>query len=188
MSEPSSAPSNPSDPSSGQQPDIWSRIMRFGPVVLVLFCIGALVFVGIVHPFETPAPELTTHDVLVGADHDPTGAYLVIHNAGGPDTLESASTPAATSVELQSPSNEANGALVTVDHLDVRGFTDLRLQPGGDQLLLKGLTAPLTVGQRIPITLQFRTRGAVTVEAEVATYSTIADRLLPPRLKLPGDQ
>lgn len=184
----SESPEAPTDPTPGHPPDIWSRIMRFGPVFIVLFCIGVLVFVGVVHPFETPSPELTTHDVLVGADHDPTGAYLVIHNAGGPDTLVSASTPAAASVELQSPSNDANGALVTVDHLDVRGFTDLRLQPGGDQLLLKGLTAPLAVGQKVPLTLQFQKSGAVVVEAEVATYPTIADRLLPPRLKLAGEQ
>lgn len=170
------------------RPDVWSRIMRFGPIFIVLFCIGVLVLVGVVRPFERPAPELTTHDVLVGADHDPTGAYLVVHNAGGPDTLESASTPAATSVELQSPSNDAGGALVTVPTLAVPGFGDLRLQPGGNQLLLRGLTAPLTVGQRITLTLQFRTSGAITVEAEVAAYSSIADRLLPPRLKLAGDQ
>lgn len=173
---------------SPRRPDVWSRIMRIGPVLIVVFCIGILVLVGIVRPFRTPAPDLSTRDAFVGADHDPTGAYVVLHNAGGPDTLESASTPAATSVELQSPSNDAGGALVTVPSLDVPGFADLRLQPGGDQLLLRGLTAPLTLGQRITVTLQFRRSGTVTVEAEVATYSTIADRLLPPRLKLAGDQ
>lgn len=175
------------DPSE-HRPDVWSRIMRIGPVFIVLFCIGVLVLVGIVRPFRTPSPDLSTHDVLVGADHDPTGAYLVVHNAGGPDTLESASTPAASSVELQSPSNDAGGALVTVPSLAVPGFADLRLQPGGDQLLLRGLTAPLAVGQKVTLTLQFRTTGTVTVEAEVAAYSTIADRLLPPRLKLAGDR
>ena len=175
------------EPTNGR-PDIWSRIMRFGPVLIVLFCIGVLVLVGIVRPFRTPSPDLSMHDVLVGADHDPTGAYLVVHNAGGPDTLESASTPVATSVELQSPSNEAGGALVTVPSLEVPGFADLRLQPGGDQMLLRGLKAPLAEGQKVSLTLQFRKSGTITVEAEVAAYSAIADRLLPPRLKLPGDQ
>lgn len=170
------------------RPDIWSRIVRFGPVFIVVFCIGVLVFVGVVHPFETPAPVLTTHDALVGSDHDPTGAYVVIHNAGGPDTLLSASTPAATSVDLQEPSTDGDGALVTVSSIEVPGFDDLRLQPGGDQLLLRGLTAPLAVGQEVSITLEFRKSGTVTIEATVATYSDIADRLLPPRLKLPGDQ
>ena len=156
--------------------------------VVVLFCIGVLVFVGIVHPFETPAPQLTTHDVFVGSDHDPTGAYLVIHNAGGPDTLLGASTPAAASVVLQEPPTDGSALPVTVDSIPITGFGDLRLEPGGDQLLLRGLTAPLALGQKVSLTLQFRKAGTVTVEAEVATYSTIADRLLPPRLKLADDQ
>lgn len=173
-------------PAPTPRPDIWSRIMRFGPVAIVVFCAGVLVLVGVVHPFESPTPALRTDDVLVGADHDPTGAYMVLHNAGGPDTLLSASTPAAASVELQQPGSD--GAPVTVTEIDVPGFDDLRLQPGGDQLLLRGLTAPLATGQRIRLTLQFRRSGTLTVEAEVAAYPTIADRLLPPRLKLAGDQ
>jgi copper(I)-binding protein len=78
------------------------------------------------------------------------------------------------------------GMLTDVDHLDIPGFGDLRLQPGLSQLLLKGLTAPLAVGQQVSITLNFEKAGAITVEATVATYDEIADRLLPPRLKLPG--
>jgi copper(I)-binding protein len=184
----------PSDAAQEPKPDIYARIMRFAPVLLVLFCAGLLVLVGFIRPFDTPASSLQMRDPLVGADNDPTGAYMVIHNAGGPDTLTGASTPAATSVILQtvSPSdpNSDNsgtpGVLVPADHLDVPGFGDLRLQPGSDQLLLQGLTAPLIVGQTITITLQFQRAGTVTVDAEVQPYSVIADRLLPPRLKLSG--
>lgn len=176
-------------------PDIYARIMRFAPVLIVLFCAGLLILVGFIRPFDTPASSLEMRDPLVGADNDPTGAYMVIHNAGGPDTLTGASTPAATSVILQTVSQGdptgddggAPGVLVPVDHLDVPGFNDLRLQPGSDQLLLQGLIAPLVIGQTVTITLQFERAGTVTVEAEVQSYSVVADRLLPPRLKLPGD-
>jgi copper(I)-binding protein len=78
------------------------------------------------------------------------------------------------------------GLLTDVDQLAVPGFGDLRLQPGTAQLLLKDIVSPLTVGQTISITLQFKKAGAITVDATVATYNDIADRLLPPRLKLPG--
>lgn len=189
-------------PAPQKKPDIYSRIMRFAPLYVVAFCIGIVVIVGIVRPFDSPAPSLTLRTALVGADFDPTGAYMIIHNAGGADTLLSASTPAAASVQLQgiapvetTTSVVANGVIGTVggmltdvDHLDVPGFGDLRLQPGSDQLLLKGLTTPLVVGQMIPITLNFEKAGAITVEATVATYDEIADRLLPPRLKLPAGQ
>lgn len=163
-----------------------SGLRRFAPVLLVTFCIAALVAMAFISPFQSPPPAVTVAEALVGSDNDPTGAYMVISNPGGPDTLLAASTPAADSVVLQEAADSA--APTTVSRIDVPGFADLRLQPGGDQLLLRGLVAPLTVGQKVPITLEFERSGTVTVEAEVATYTTIADRLLPPRLKLPGEQ
>ena len=193
---------SPADvPAPQHKPDIYSRIMRFAPLYVIVFCIGIVVLVGFVRPFDSPAPAITLRDPLVGVDSDPTGAYMVIHNAGGADTLLSASTPAAASVQLQlfapvdtTTSVVASGGVVAnigglltdVDQLDIPGFGDLRLQPGTAQLLLKGLVSPLTVGQQISITLQFKKAGAITVDATVATYDEIADRLLPPRLKLPG--
>lgn len=192
---------SPADtPAPQHKPDIYARIMRFAPLYVIVFCIGILVLVAFVRPFESPSPSLSLRDPLVGVDYDPTGAYMVIRNSGGADTLLSASTPAAASVQLQAiapvettTSTDAQGVtaniggvLTNVDQLDIPGFGDLRLQPGSDQLLLKGLTSPLTVGQTISITLQFKRAGAITVEATVATYDDIADRLLPPRLKLPG--
>jgi copper(I)-binding protein len=193
---------SPADvPAPQQKPDIYSRIMRFAPLYVIVFCVGIVVLVGFVRPFDSPAPAITLRDPLVGVDYDPTGAYMVIHNAGGADTLLSASTPAAASVQLQlfapvdtTTSVVANGGVVAnigglltdVDQLDIPGFGDLRLQPGTAQLLLKGLVSPLTVGQKVPITLQFKKAGAITVDATVATYDDIADRLLPPRLKLPS--
>ena len=193
---------SPADtPSPEHKPDIYSRIMRFAPLYVVLFCVGLVAVVALVRPFDSPEPSLSIRDPLVGVDYDPTGAYMVIHNAGGADTLLSASTPAAASVQLQlfapvatttsvvaggGVVGNVGGLLTDVDHLDVPGFGDLRLQPGTAQLLLKGLVSPLTVGQKIPITLQFKKAGAITVEATAATYNDIADRLLPPRLKLPA--
>ena len=173
MNEPSSPP-----------PDAWARIVRFGPVLVVVFCAALLVLVGLIRPFRSPSPEIELRDVLVGADHDPTGAYFILRNAGGPDTLQGATTPIATSVDLQRPSSDPNGGLVTVTEIRIPGFEELRFQPGGDQLLLRGVTGPLAVGQRVPLTLQFERSGTVQVEAVVEPYETIADRLLPPRLKV----
>jgi len=193
---------SPADvPAPQHKPDIYSRIMRFAPLYVIVFCIGIVVLVAVVRPFDSPTPSLSIRDSLVGVDYDPTGAYMVIHNAGGADTLLSASTPAAASVQLQlfAPVDtttsivtsggvvgNVGGLLTDVGQLEVPGFGDLRLQPGTAQLLLKGLVSPLTVGQKIPITLQFKKAGTITVEATVATYDDIADRLLPPRLKLPA--
>jgi len=178
------------------KPDIYSRIMRFAPLYVVLFCAGILVVVAFVRPFKSPSPTVSIKTPLIGAENNPTGAYFLLQNAGGADTRLGASTPAASSVSLQiidpttttstPDSATAGGTYITVDHIDVPGFTDLKFLPGGNQLLLSGLTTPLTIGQTVPITLQFERSGAITVETEVQPYSVMADRLLPPRLKLPG--
>jgi len=178
-------------------PNAWSRIMRFGPLIIVGFCISLLVTVAFISPFGSPEPELSFHDNLVGSGYDPTGAYTVIRNGGGADKLLSASTPAAKSVKLQSmstpsvPTSNPNepapaGVLLDVEYLDIPGFDDLRLQPGSNQFLLVGLTAALADGQTVELTLQFEKAGTIVIQAIVANYSDIADQLLPPRLKLNG--
>lgn len=196
MTDPTPGPDSDPGPGPGPTPrtDIYARIRRFAPVLIVVFCIGVLVFVAIVHPFTSPPTAIELRTPLVASEGDPTAAYVVIHNSGGPDTLLSASSPAAASVVLQQwqtdpgPSSDGTaaptGRPVTVDHLDVPGFADLRMQPGGDQLLFSGLTAPLTVGSTITITLTFERSGVRTVQAEAQPYEVIADRLLPPRLKV----
>jgi len=182
---------------STPKPDIYSRIIRFAPAFVVLFCVLILVTVAIVRPFESPEPALSTNTQLVGANNDPTGVYFIIHNAGGSDTLIGASSPVASSAVLQiiDPTTTTTLAdvaprtqtYITVDRIDVPGFDDLRFVPGGNQVLLSDLSTPLTVGQTIPVTLRFERAGDVTMQAEVQPYPVIADRLLPPRLKLAGE-
>jgi copper(I)-binding protein len=178
------------------KPDIYARIIRFAPLYVIVFCIGILVLVAFIRPFTSPEPTLLFRSELVGAANDPTGAYFLLQNAGGSDTLLGASSPAAASVVLQiidpttttsTPDSAATGGTyTTVERIDIPGFTDMKFIPGGNQLLLRGLTSPLVIGQKIPITLQFERAGAITIEAEVQPYTVIADRVLPPRLKLPG--
>lgn len=187
---------NASSPAQAPTPDVYARIMRFAPALVVLFCVAILVTVAIIRPFKSPSPTISTTTELVGSGNDPTGAYFILRNAGGSDTLLGATSPAAASIDLQiidqagtaTTAAGAGATYVTVDSIDIPGFADLRFVPGGDQLLLRGLTAPLTVGQTIPITLRFERAGDRTFQAEVQPYSVIADRILPPRLKLAGEQ
>ena len=193
---PTTEPDSTATPTAAEAPaatpatprtDIYFRIRRFAPVLVVLFCIGVLVLAALVSPFKHPGPDLKLSQPLVADAGDPTAAYVVIHDGGGSDVLLSASTPAASSVVLQqwqTSMTDPEGHLVTVDHLDVPGFGDLRLQPGSDQLLLTGLTAPLTTGATIPITLQFQRSGTITVQAEAQSYDEIGRRLLPPRVQV----
>lgn len=188
-------------PTNEPRPDIYARVRRFAPAIVVLFCVGVLVLVAFVRPFESPAPDISIDRPMVGIGFDPTGAYMIIHDAGGKDRLLSASSPVARSITFQTFT--VDGATTTtvdaldpttatelvspavasdVDSFEIDGFSDLRLVPGSAQLLLQGLTAPLVEGQIVPITLVFERAGALTVDAVAASYNDIADRLLPPRL------
>ena len=168
--------------------DIYYRIRRAAPVLVVVFCAGLLILMAVLRPFSDADADPEPRDALVGAGVDPTGAYMVIDNTGGKDTLLSASSPAAERVELQQRqgvSDTSAGELVTVEELPVEDYDETRLQPGGDQILLSGLVRPLTVGDTVQLTLDFDRAGTVTVEARVATYDEIAKVLLPPRLVIP---
>jgi hypothetical protein len=76
--------------------------------------------------------------------------------------------------------------LVAVDRIEVPGFEDTRLQPGSAQLLLTGLTRPLEVGDTVPLTLEFERAGESSVDATVETYDQVAEQLIGPRLRIPG--
>ncbi len=176
--------------SAPSRPDVYARIRHRAPILVVVFCAALLIVVGLIRPFASPPVDIEVRQPLVASEGDPAAAYATVHNAGGSDTLLSASTPAAARVVLQErefPTDDPAGVLVEVDSLPVPGFGDLAMQPGGDQLLLVGLTAPLTAGETVPITLVFERAGTIEVDAEAETYTEIANRLLPPRLQVPTD-
>lgn len=98
--------------------------------------------------------------------------YLdAVNGAKQPDRLVGASCACAAHVMVHEMSTtggvmrmrEAAGGLA------VQPAGELRLQPGGDHLMLMGLKAPLKAGERLPLTLEFARSGKMTVEAEVRT-------------------
>jgi copper(I)-binding protein len=177
--------------------DIYFRIRRAAPILVVVFCAGLLILMAVLRPFSDPAADPELRDALIGFSADPGGAeaiddpaagYVIIDNSGGSDTLLSASTPVAERVMIQQrrgADDTSAGELVDVDELSIAGYEETRLQPGGDQLLLSGFTRALQVGDTVEFTLDFERAGTVTVTADVATYDEIARRLLPPRLVIP---
>lgn len=170
-------------------PMIYGTLRRWAPVLIVLFCIGFLVTMAFVSPFQRPASGIVLESPLIGSGVEPNGGYVVIRNTGGSDTLIGASSPAATTVTIEqrvADESDPAGVLVAVDRLPIPGFDSLRLQPGQDQLRLTGLSGALAPGTRIPLTLEFERAGTITVDAEVQTYDDIAARLLPPRVRIAG--
>jgi copper(I)-binding protein len=100
-------------------------------------------------------------------------AYLRgIKNSGEQaDRLLGASTPIATSVELQRLQKHGNGVHAqAVSSIELPPKTTTLLRHTGDfQLLLRGLKQPLKDGDRFDLTLNFEHAGAQTVKVWVQT-------------------
>ncbi|MBF8222759.1 copper chaperone PCu(A)C [Halomonas sp. 328] len=125
----------------------------------------------IAHPFATPTPP--------GA---PNGAaYLDIGVEGErPARLIGASSPVSEVVELHDMTMEDDRMVMRkLEAFEIAPGETLTMRPGGGKhLMLINLEAPLSVGQRFPLTLEFAERDSVEVEVwveEAAVGSEAAD-------------
>lgn len=114
----------------------------------------------LVHPFATPAPPGVPH----------AAAYVDIRVEGDtPAVLIGASTPASESVALyETRREEGEPQSRRLERIEVpAGITQLMRPEGGYHLMLEELVAPLRLGERFPMTLEFAERGEVEVEVWV---------------------
>ena len=94
------------------------------------------------------------------------GGYLTIENKGSlPDSLLSGSTNAARKIEIHEMALEKG--IMTMRPIDGGLFIEagktVKFEPGGRHLMLIGLTAPLTEGDQVSVSLAFEQAGPVTV-------------------------
>lgn len=111
------------------------------------------------------------------------GAYLTLENKSpAPDSLVSAKTTAADSVEIHTMSMENNVMRMReVSGIDLKQGEKITMQPGnGYHLMLLGLKAPLKAGDKVPLTLIFKKAGKiklfVSVEDPLATNPATRSR------------
>jgi copper(I)-binding protein len=95
--------------------------------------------------------------------------YVILTNRGkSPDALVSASTPAAESVEFhESLLVDGMSRMRPRSEIPLPAGATVKLEPGGLHLMLVGLKASLKDGTRVPLTLEFRKAGRVTIELDV---------------------
>jgi copper(I)-binding protein len=109
----------------------------------------------------------------IGASAKTAAAYFDIVNHGeAADRLVSVTTAAAAHAELHSSGTDAMGMMQMMplpEGIAVAAGETHALTPGGEHVMLTGLTAPLTDGEQVTLTLTFEHAGAIIVEAPVAT-------------------
>ncbi len=96
-------------------------------------------------------------------------AYLRIVNAGAEaDRLLGASSPVAERVELHTHRmRDGVMRMRRIEAVSVPGNEAAELKPGGDHVMLMGLTGPLKRGDTFPLTLSFEKAGKITVPVAV---------------------
>ncbi len=111
------------------------------------------------HPWSPPTPA-----------GRPVGvAYLSITNNGtAADTLTGVSSPFAASVQMhQTTTSEGMARMRPLTELTIAPGKTVKIEPGGIHLMLMGLNGPLVAGTTVPLTLEFRNAGRVTVQLNV---------------------
>jgi hypothetical protein len=129
--------------------------------------------------FALPALACAAHDHLTVEDVraravPPTAktsaAYMIIENPGPEDDrLLAARAKVAARVELHTHVVEDGVAKMREleDGIAVPAGASVALAPGGLHVMLMGLSRPLAVDDRFPLTLVFERAGEMTVEVEV---------------------
>ncbi len=123
-----------------------------------------------------PAESLTVSDAWVKAvDDGMTGAFALIENGGDEAvTIVGATTDAASMVELHETVADDSGN-TTMQEVD-GGFTiepgeTLTLEPGGNHLMLMGVTDALEAGAEVTVTVELEDGTAVPFDAVVKEFS-----------------
>ena len=129
-------------------------------------------------PAKAPAAETPTATAAVSATDawsrpSPNGAkaggcYVTL-TAATDDRLTGGSTPRAGSLQVHEMKTE-NGMMKMAEltaGLPLPAGQAVALAPGGNHLMLIGLTAPLVAGETVPLTFQFASAPTITVQAQV---------------------
>ena len=132
---------------------------------------------------DAPATDaaLTMRDAWVKASNEEkTGAFGVTENQTDADVvIASASTEAASMVELHETVEDPSGEMVM--RAKDGGFVvpaggELVLEPGGDHIMLMGLTGPIAAGEAVAIELVTEDGETLVVEAVAKDFSGANER------------
>lgn len=120
--------------------------------------------------------SVTITDAWVkAADDGMTAAFGQLRNDSGTDaTVTAVASPASTALELHETVEDDSGQMVM--RKVEQGFVipaggTLLLEPGGDHIMLMGLTAPLLAGEEATFTLTFSDGSQLDFAAPVKDYA-----------------
>ena len=124
----------------------------------------------------TQADSVVISDAWVkSAEEGMSAAFGILANSGTTDAVVvSASTEASPMIELHETVENDSGEMVMQQKdggFVIPAGSDFALEPGGNHIMLMGLTAPLAAGEEVSFTLTFEDGSEYTFDAPVKDYS-----------------
>jgi periplasmic copper chaperone A len=103
------------------------------------------------------------------------GGYLTLTSTAA-DRLVGGSTPVAQRLELHTMSMQGDVMQMRqIDAIELPAARKVELKPGGLHVMFIGITQPLKLGSKVPVTLRFEKAGEIKVEFEVAQRPAAAE-------------
>lgn len=95
--------------------------------------------------------------------------FHILNNGEQPDRLIEVATPVADKATLtRTRVRSGKYTYQPIHGLEIGGFDDPRLRPGGIHVRLTGLKRDLAVGDTVPLSLRFERAGTIEVVARVS--------------------
>ena len=129
------------------------------------------------------APTLTLVNGWAKAGTGMTGAFGTLTNpSAAPITLTGGTSPAASRVELHTMAKQPDGTMKMVKKeggFVVPAKSSLTLAPGGDHIMLIGLTHELRNGDRVELTLTSSAGESYRISVPVRSFAGAGETYLP---------
>jgi len=136
--------------------------------LMAIVLLGMSLFGGTGVMSQQQAPTASNAWVrLPAASGRPGAGYLLLQGGAEADALVGASSPATERIEIHSMTIEGGVMRMRAEpSIPVPAGQTVEFRPGGNHLMLFGLDPRLKPGERVPITLTFRSGASATVQAQ----------------------
>ena len=105
-----------------------------------------------------------------------SAAYFTLENHGAPTRLVAVSSDIAKEAQLHTVLEEDGVVKMRqVEGYNIASHDSLILSPAGNHIMLLGLKAPLTLDEKVALTLTFADGQSMTIELPVAKTAPMSD-------------
>ena len=145
--------------------------MKVNSIVLALALVASPVLVTHAQPSELVVNQAWARPTVEGQQGG--GGFMnVVNSSAKDDKLLRATSPAAERVELHTMSMEGSTMRMReVADIAVKAGQTVALKPGGLHVMFMGIKAPLKVGDKVPVVLEFERAGKIRAEFTVSARS-----------------